>query len=727
MTRFWFSLSICLSAVLLGVSIGSVPSRAQETDRIATADYDVQALTYPALPEFKAPTPRRVELDNGMVVFLLEDHELPEVNAVAQIGAGSVYEPADKRGLASLTGQVMRTGGTATHPPDTLNRMLEDIGATVETSMGETSGSAFMRTLSDHVDTVLPVFAEVLRRPAFAEEKLQQAKKQTKSAISRRNDHPRQIATRELDKLIYGDDSPYARTPEYFTVDRIERADLVDFHDQYVRPNNVIVSVWGDFEADAMADKIRTQFGDWSGSDEAPPSPPQPTAERASSVNLVPKDDVNQSTVLMGHIGRLTRDDPAYPAATIMNEVLSGGLSGRLFQNVRREKGLAYSVFGNYSAGYERPGRFFAGIFTKSSTTVKGTEAVMHEVERMRKAPPTDDELRLAKDGYLNSFVFNFDTKRKILSRLMTYEAHDYPSDFLQQMKKSIETVTADEVQQVAKEHLYPDESHILVVGKPDDFRDSLSTLADDGVVNEIDVSIPTRPPEPQDPRMTEGEDGLPALRAVKQVLGGEAFDAVENVSVVSRQTMRTQGEKLTIDLEATYVLPDKYFVKRSTPQGTVQITVNGNRGRMTTPQGTRAVPTSMRNRLEEQLWRDFVYLMNHLDHEELTVRDLGTATVEGTPYRAVKVFPPSGSAFTLHLDPESMRPARMSYEARTREGTVTSTSVYSKYKTVQGMDIPFKTVTYQDDEKKATVQIQEMSVNEDVPSDLFTIEEGAE
>ena len=173
-----FSPTRLLSVMALGlllVGLGALhPASAQETD-IQTADYDVTELTYPELRDFDVPEPERVELDNGMTIFLLEDPELPQVNATAQVGVGSVYEPAEKRGLASITGTVMRTGGTESMAPDSLNTVLENIAATVETSIGETSGSAYMSTLSDHVDTVLPIFTEVLRRPAFAEDRVQQA------------------------------------------------------------------------------------------------------------------------------------------------------------------------------------------------------------------------------------------------------------------------------------------------------------------------------------------------------------------------------------------------------------------------------------------------------------------------------------------------------------------------------------------------------------------------
>ncbi|PQJ36331.1 peptidase M16 [Salinibacter sp. 10B] len=677
----------------------------------------MQDLTYPDLRDFEAPEPERLTLDNGLTILLLEDHELPQVNAVARIGTGSVYEPAEKRGLASIMGSVMRSGGTESMTPDSLNQTLENIGATVETSIGATSGSAFMSTLSDHVDTVLPIFAEVLRQPAFAEAKVQQAKSQQTSSISRRNDNARSIAFREFDQLVYGEDSPYARIPEYYTVERITRQDLANFHDQHFHPSNVILSVWGDFDTDTMKQKLRQQFGDWTAPDGfEPPTPPQPTASREYSVNFVQKDDVNQSTILMGHPGRLTRDDPDYPAVTIMNEVLSGGFSGRLFQNVRREKGLAYSVFGNYTANYNRPGRFFAGIFSKSATTVEATNAVMHEVERMRQEAPTDEELGLAKDSYLNSFVFNFDTKREILSRLMTYEYYDYPSDFLQQTKSGIEKVTAGDVQRVAKKYLYPEQAHILIVGNRTQFSDSLSALTKDGTVNELDISIPKSPPgEEQAVSAEANQAGLSALKQARAALGGDAFDSFQNMRVVTKQRGRT--------VTLVVALPNKLRVER----GPMTIVSNGETAKMKRGGQTRTLPSSVQGRFEGQLWRDLTYLMTHLDHDGLTVQDQGSQTVEGTTYRAVKVMPPAGRAYTLYLEPESMRPARMSYQAQTRQGPKATSSVYSNFKTVKGMAIPHKTVTYQGGNKVATSRIQKISLNVDLETDVFTMGDSSE
>jgi len=723
-------LSSTLVALVLVLGFLARPGAAQEAD-IQTADYDVSELTFPDLPDFEVPEPQRVELDNGMTVFLLEDRELPKINATARISAGSVYEPHEKRGLASVTGQVMRTGGTASMSSDSVNTVLENLGATVETSIGETSGSAFMSTLADNVDTVLPVFAEVLRQPAFAEEKLQQAKSQQKSAISRRNDNAQQIASREFDKILYGADSPYARTSEYFTIDRVERQDLVDFHDRFVQPGNVILSVWGDFEADAMEEKIREQFGGWqAAADAEAPTPPDRDAQRESSVNFVQKSDVNQSTIFMGHPGEITRRSDDYAAVTIMNEVLSGGFSGRLFQQVRKEKGLAYSVFGNYSTGYDRPGRFFAGVFSKSPSTVEAANAVMTEVERMKQEAPTQEELSLAKDSYLNSFVFNFDTEREILDRRMTYEYYDYPADFLQQTRDAIEEVTTEDVLSVSKQYLYPDESHILIVGNRENFSQDLSSLAEEGSVNEIDISIPTSPPTGED-EVAASDDakakGMETLRAVKAELGGEAYGDIEAMRVEGEQDASMGGQDVTLDLTVTRQMPDKFRIVQGTPMGEITIVINGDRGRMQSPRGSQQMPASQLKQFKSQMWRDMTFLLTNLAAEGLTAVHQGTETVEGTDYTAVEVRPPIGDAYTLLLDPDTMRPRRMRYTAQTRQGPQESVDVYKDYKTVSGIAIPHTAVTYQNGSKASTTAFSSVTINPDVDADLFSIDDASE
>ena len=444
-------------------------------------------LKYPKLRDIKVPEVQRLTLPNGMQLFLLEDHELPLVHVSAMIRTGSVYEPADKIGLASLTGTVMRTGGTTTRTGDQIDEQLEQIAASVETGIGRSSGSASMSVLKEDVDTGLSVLADVLMNPAFRQDKIDLAKISARSAIARRNDNPGGIASREYAKLIYGADSVYARQTEYATIDSITRDDLVAFHRQFFHPNSTMLAVWGDFESEPMIAKIKDAFKDWPKAEVELPPVSKVSYEFPVTVSAIRKDDLSQSIIRLGHIGT-TLKDPDYHALMVMNEILGGGFTSRLFKNVRSRQGLAYSVGGAYGANYEYPGMFSLSCQTKLQSTVHATEAIIAEVKKMTQEEVTDEELALAKDSYLNSFVFNFDSKGQIINRLMTYVYYDYPADFLQKTKENVEKVTKADVLRVAKAHLRPDKLQILIVGRPDECDKPLSTL---GEVKTIDITIP--------------------------------------------------------------------------------------------------------------------------------------------------------------------------------------------------------------------------------------------
>lgn len=446
-----------------------------------------QDVKFPPLNPVQPPPVERVELSNGMILYLIEDHELPLIQLSAIIGVGSMDDPAGKVGLASVTGAVMRTGGSKTRSGDQIDEELESIAASVETGIGRDTGSASMSVLKENVDTGLEILADILMHPAFPEDKIQLWKIQTNSLISRRNDNVNGIAFREFTKLLYGNDSPYARHPEYATIAAIQRQDLVDFHKKYFLPNNTRIGVWGDFKKTEMILKIESAFKDWKKVEFERPAPPDVDYRFDYSVNFIRKEDVNQSTILIGHIGGMM-NNPDYFALQVMNDILSGGFSGRLFRNIRTKQGLAYTVFGAYGANFNYPGLFYSGLTTKSESTVQAIHNLLREIKRLRAEEVTEEELRLAKESYLNSFVFNYDTRGKIVNRLMAYEYYGYPEDFLEKTRDNIEKVNRADVLRVAKKYLHPENVRILVVGKDQDFDEPLSVL---GEVNEIDITIP--------------------------------------------------------------------------------------------------------------------------------------------------------------------------------------------------------------------------------------------
>jgi predicted Zn-dependent peptidase len=249
----------------------------------------------------------------------------------------------------------------------------------------------------------------------------------------------------------------------------------------------MMLAVWGDFQIQEIIPKIEQAFSNWERVDAVPVNMPEVHYAFRSTVNQIQKDDINQSNVFLGHIGGM-KNDPDYFALIVANEILGAPFTGRLFKNVRSRQGLAYSTFGHYSANYTYPGLFYVGCQTKSASTVKAIGAMLNEVRQMTLSEVTDEELAIAKESFLNAFVFHFDTQGEIIGRLMTYAYYDYPADFLQQIKENVEKVTKQDVLHVARKHFKPDAMQILVVGRTQDFDEPLSAL---GNVQEIDITIP--------------------------------------------------------------------------------------------------------------------------------------------------------------------------------------------------------------------------------------------
>jgi zinc protease len=492
-----FRLAMALLPTLLftlASSAQTATANPETTAKPATAAQPWKQIPIPPLHAFKPAQPKRIELANGLVIFLQEDHELPFINGTILIRGGRRDEPAAKIGLVSLYGDTWRTSGTATIDGDKLDDQLEAKAASVETSGGSASTSMSWSSLKGDFDAVFADTVDLLLHPTFKADKLELAKQQQYTGISRRNDDASGIAIREAIEIAYGKTSPYARQAEYTTVASVTLDDLKAWHDRTVVPNNIIVAVSGDFDSAAMEAKLRAAFE------------PLPRGEKFESakvtftdpkrgVNFVDKSDVNQSNVLIVGLGT-ERSNPDYYALSVMNEIFSGGFGSRVFQNVRTKLGLAYSVGGSFGASYDHPGIFYVQAATKSVSTVPATQAMLAEIGRLKTDPPTPTELSKAKDQVLNSFIFHYDSPDKTLNEQVTLAFYGYPPDTLEKYKSGIEKVTAADVSRVANKYIDPSKLAIVVVGNQSQITPKLDAL---GKVTDLDITIPPPPGKPAD------------------------------------------------------------------------------------------------------------------------------------------------------------------------------------------------------------------------------------
>lgn len=483
-----FALPIVCCVLMATTSLAAQTSAAPE----APAAQPWKSIPIPPLHPFKPEQPKRIELKNGLVLFLQEDHELPFIDGTILIRGGSREEPADKVGLVSLYGEAWRTSGSTSKSGDDLDTELAEKAASIETGGGLATTSLQWSSFKQDFDTVFAEGIDVLLHPAFKPEKLALAKHQIDTGIARRNDEADEIVGREATKIVYGADSPYARVPEYATVDAVKLDDLKAWHDRTVVPNNIIVAVEGDFDSAAMEAKLRKVFEPLTRGTPMTAAEPDFAGPRPG-VYFADKEDVNQSSVEIVGLGT-ERSNPDFYALSVMNEIFSGGFGSRVVQYVRTKLGLAYEVGGSFGAGYDHPGVFLSEVGTKSSTTDAATKAVLEEIGRLKTNPPTPDELRKAKDQVMNSFIFHYDTPAKTLNEQVTLAFYGYPPDFLEKYRDGIDRVTAADVTRVANKYIDTSKLAIVIVGNKSEIQPPLSDL---GKVTNLDITIPPPPGKP--------------------------------------------------------------------------------------------------------------------------------------------------------------------------------------------------------------------------------------
>ena len=699
-----------LALVLLIGTLSSVVS-AQATDW--------KQIPIPPLPEFHPKQPKRIQLPNGMVIFLQEDHELPLVDGIARIRGGSRSEPASKTGLLDMYGDVWRTGGSKTQTGDQLDDYLEIRAAKVETGSNADSTTISLSCLKSDFDDVFKVFNDLLRSPEFREDKIELVRKQMFDAIARRNDEVDDIAARESVKLAYGANNPYARVAEYATAAAVTRQDMLDWYKAHVSPNNIIVGFVGDFDSTALEAKLRAAFASW-------PKGPATAKDNISfqptkpGYYLIPKEDVNQSTIQMVALG-ITRDNPDYYAIRAFNEAFGGGFSSRLFREVRTNKGLAYSVGGGIGSSFDHPGILRLEVQTKSQSTVESIQAIYAEIDRLAKDPISDDEIKRAKDSILNGFVFNFDSPDKVLREQMAYEYYGYPADYLERFRAGVEKVTKEDVARVVSKYLHKDQFAVLVVGNTSEFDKPLKSL---GSVTDVDITIPPPPAEKQaqvEKPAASNPEGKALMAKVVATLGGEAkLKSVKAVRSDFNVTQKTSQGDLPMTMQSTIVFPDHLSATLQGPMGNLMLVATPQAGFMSAAgMGSRDMPAAQKSEMLQQIKRDLIYISQHVSDPAYIFAASGSEKIGAVDTQILDING-EGISMRWFVDPQTGRILREIYPTIAQSGPVQGQTDLDDWQTSDGITLPRLRKNKQNGEDSSSVQVNKMEFNPSVDAKLF-------
>jgi zinc protease len=703
---------------LLIILVAAVITVAPLPEAVAQAT-NWQQISIPPLPAFKPQQPKRIELSNGMVIFLQEDHELPLIEGSARIRGGSRNEPANKIGLVDIFGEVWRTGGTKAQTGDQLDDFLEVRAAKVETGGDSDSTTISLSCLKGDFDDVFKVFLDLLQNPEFRADKVDLAQKQAEDGISRRNDEVGEIAAREAAKLAYGSDNPYARVAEYATVSAVTRQDLIDWHHTYIHPNNIILGISGDFDTAAMEAKLRAAFEPWPKGPAVPKTdiqyqPAQP------GYYLIPKEDVNQSSIRMVALGT-TRNNPDYYAIAVFNEAFGGGFSSRLFNDIRTKRGLAYNVGGGIGTNFGHPGIEQFVIGTKSQSTIESIQALDEDIDNLAKQPITDEEIKHAKDAILNAFIFRLDSPDKVLAERLTYEYYGYPADWLDKFPAEIEKVTAADVSRVAAKYVHRDQLAVLVVGNTKEFDKPLSSL---GAVKEIDITIPPPPgaKEEENAKPTSSNEEGQALAAkVVAAMGGEArLATIKAVKAEVTLTQKTPQGEFPMQMETIIVYPDHLHAEMQTPGGTMNIVVTPDTAFMAMPgQGMRDFPASQKAETLDQIKRDPIFIASHAKDPNVFFRAGATEKVGDTEVRIVDVNA-AGTAIRWFVDPQNGHILKETYRTLNQGQPAQGETDMGDWKSVNGVNVPFVRQNKQNGQDSSKSEYTSLEFNPAVDPKLF-------
>ncbi len=674
---------------------------------LATGQIDRSQKPAPAPAKaFKIGEYKKFTLKNGLKVIVVENRKLPRVAFSLIIDREPILE-GDKVGYASMAGQILRNG-TLTRSKAQLDEEVDFIGASLFTS----STSIFGSSLTKHQDKLLDLFVDVLYNPAFSQEELDKIKKRTISGIKSNQDDPESISSNVKARLLYGKNHPYGEIQLEDHVEAITIQDLKNYYNTYFKPNSSYLAIVGDITLKEAKKIVKKRFGQWEPGELPKQKYEVPQQPKENTVAIVNRSNAVQSVLNICYPVDLKPGSEASIKARVMNQVLGGGSAGRLFKNIREDKAFTYGAYSSISSD-ELVGSFNAGASVRTEVTDSSVVEFLHEMKKITEEEVPEEELQLAKNVIIGAFGRSLERPQTIASFAINTERYNLPSDYYNNYVKNIQAVSPDEVLEIAKQLITPENTYILAVGKSREIASGLEkfgkTIHLDIYGNEVDPSLAKIP------------EGLTAERILEKhidVIGGrEQIARLESVQM--KMSADLMGQKM--QMEVFKAQEGKFLLEVKIAGNVVQKQVfDGEKGKMSGMAGVQTIEGD--HALDMKLTAAIIEELSILD-AGLDTKILALESINEKEAYAVEVTSPSGKKSTRYYDTDTGYLIRVVSSIEVAQKAMVLNMDFGDYQPFEGVQFPTSIKQPISPQLKLDLKVKEVLINPEVDPKRFEVE----
>jgi zinc protease len=676
---------------------------------------------------FQFPNAAEKTLSNGLRVFVVTDHSEPAVAARLLImSAGGIKDPSDKPGVAAMTANLLNQG-TGKRSAKDIADAIDFVGGMLSASSGKDATTVTLDVVKKDLNLGLDLMSDVVLHPAFSADELERQRQQLLSSLTVQYSDPDYLASVVFSRVVYGS-SPYGLpgdgTPE--TAKKLNRDDLVKFHDANYAPNQSLLAFAGDIapeEAFAVAEKY---FGGWQKQEVAATAPASPSMLSDQHIWLIDKPDAVQTQIRVGKLG-IRRNDPDYIPVEVMNRIFGGGYNSLLNTEVRVKKGLTYGAYSQFSP-QRYSGAFLVGTFTRTDATVEATKLVVDLLSRMSAGGATLQQLKFARDYLAGVYPIQSETAEQVSGRVLSAAAYDLPADYNRTYPDKIRGVAIDQVNAMAKQYLATTDLDIVLAGNVSAFRDALKKAFPDAKYDEISFDqVDVLAPDLRKPKAAVAEATPESLEQGKQILaaaasaaGGDALASIKTLAMTESAKQFSPNGDVPISVKWTVAYPDHSHGDVSYAGQAITQICDGKAAWIVMGAQQQDV-TRIIGEFERgiALFGGGWGLYQQILTGKITGQAIGETDIDGKKTLGVAVQAPFGNV-KLFFDPETHLLSAARFQSTGQQGPVESEQHWSDYRPVEGRQFAFATATYRDGKKFIESNVAEVKVNPPADQSLF-------